>query len=102
MKLIAANMNTTTISYYANFYAGQYQSSKQECGENVQKKRDVLYSKIKEYNKILEQRGLEKVKVQVQNDNKFKKATMGYNFPDKYSGLYGIFNGFMSKIYRIS
>jgi hypothetical protein len=63
MKLIAANMNTTTISYYANFYAGQYQSSKQECGENVQKKRDVLYSKIEEYNKILEQRGLEKVKV---------------------------------------
>jgi hypothetical protein len=56
-------MDTTTISYYANFYAGQYRSSKQESGENVQKKRDTLYSKIKEYNKILEQRGLEKVKV---------------------------------------
>lgn len=38
MKLIAANMNTTTISYYANFYAGQYRTSKQESGENVQKK----------------------------------------------------------------
>ena len=62
MKLIA-NMDTTTISYYANFYAGQYQSSKQESGEYVQKKRDALYSKIKEYNKILEQRGFEKVKV---------------------------------------
>jgi hypothetical protein len=62
MKLIA-NMNTTTISYYANFYAVQYRSSKQESGENVQKKRDTLYSKIKEYNKILEQRGLKKVKV---------------------------------------
>jgi len=45
------------------FYAGQYRSSKRECGENVQKKRDTLYSKIKEYNKILEQRGLEKVEV---------------------------------------
>jgi hypothetical protein len=63
MKLVAADMDTTTISYYANFYAGQYRSSKQESGENVQKKRDTLYSKIKEYNKILEQRGLEKVKV---------------------------------------
>ena len=62
MKLIA-NMDTTTISYYANFYAGQYQSSKQESGEYVQEKRDVLYSKVKEYNKILEQRGFEKVKV---------------------------------------
>ena len=62
MKLIA-NMNTTTISYYANFYAGQYQASKQEAGENVQKKRNALYSKIKEYNKILKQRGLEIVKV---------------------------------------
>ena len=56
-------LDTTTISYYANFYAGQYRSSKQDAGENVQKKRDVLYSKIKEYNKILEQRGFEKVKV---------------------------------------
>ena len=63
MKLVAANMDTTTISYYANFYAGQYRSSKQEAGENARKKRDVLYSKIKEYNKILEQRGLEKVKM---------------------------------------
>ena len=63
MKLVAANMDTTTISYYANFYAGQYRSSKQEAGENVQKKRDALYSKIKEYNKILKQRGLETVKV---------------------------------------
>jgi hypothetical protein len=62
MKLIA-NMSTTKISYYANFYAEQYQSSKQESGENVRKKRDALYSKIREYNKILEQRGLEKVKV---------------------------------------
>lgn len=62
MKLIA-NMDTTTISYYANFYAGQYRNSKQESGEYVQKKRDTLYSKIKEYNKILEQRGLEKVEV---------------------------------------
>ena len=58
-----ANMDTTTISYYANFYAGQYQSCKQEVGEKAWKKRDVLYSKIKEYNKILEQRGFEKVKV---------------------------------------
>lgn len=62
MKLVA-NMATTKISYYANFYAGQYRSSKQESGEYVQKKRDTLYSKIKEYNKILEQRGFEKVKV---------------------------------------
>ena len=62
MKLIV-NMNTAQISYYANFYAGQYRSSKKESGENVQKKRAILYSKIKEYNKILEQRGLEKVKV---------------------------------------
>lgn len=62
MKLVA-NMDTTTISYYANFYAGQYRSSKQESGENVQEKRNILYLKIKEYNKILEQRGLEKVKV---------------------------------------
>ncbi len=64
MKLITiTNMSTPTISYYANFYAGQYRKSKQEAGENVQKKRDILYSKVKEYNKILEQRGLEKVKV---------------------------------------
>jgi hypothetical protein len=56
-------MNTAEISYYANFYAGQYRSSKQESGENVQKKRAILYSKIQEYNKTLEQRGLEKVKV---------------------------------------
>jgi len=62
MKLIV-NMNTAEISYYANFYAEQYRISKQESGENVHKKRNVLYSKIKEYNKILEQRGLEKVKV---------------------------------------
>ena len=62
MKLIA-NMSTAKISYYANFYAGQYRNSKQESGENVHKKRDALYSKIREYNKILEQRGLEKVKV---------------------------------------
>ena len=62
MKLIA-NMDTAKISYYANFYAGQYRSSKQESGEYVQKKRDTLYSKVKEYNKILEQRGFEKVKV---------------------------------------
>jgi hypothetical protein len=62
MKKIS-NMNTTEISYYANFYAEQYQSSKQESGENVRKKRDALYSKIRAYNKILEQRGLEKVKV---------------------------------------
>lgn len=58
-----ASMDTTTISYYANFYAGQYRSSKQEAGENVQEKRNILYSKIQEYNKVLEQRGLEKVKV---------------------------------------
>ena len=57
------NMDTAKISYYANFYAGQYRSSKQESGENVPKKRAILYSKIQEYNKILEQRGLEKVKV---------------------------------------
>ena len=63
MKLVAANMDTATISYYANFYAGQYRSSKQEAGENVQKKRNALYSKIKEYNKILKQRGLKTVKV---------------------------------------
>lgn len=62
MKLVA-NMDTATISYYALFYAGQYQASKQEAGENVQKKRNALYSKIKEYNKILEQRGLEKIEV---------------------------------------
>jgi hypothetical protein len=62
MKLIV-NMKTAEISYYANFYAGQYRNSKQESGENVRKKRDALYSKIREYNKILEQRGLEKVKV---------------------------------------
>lgn len=62
MKLIV-NMNTTEISYYANFYAGQYRSSKQESGENVQKKRAILYSKIQEYNKVLEQRGFKKVKV---------------------------------------
>jgi len=62
MKLIA-NMTTAKISYYANFYAGQYRSSKKESGENIQIKRDVLYSKIREYNKVLEQRGLEKVKV---------------------------------------
>jgi hypothetical protein len=62
MKLIA-NMSTTKISYYADFYAEQYRISKQETGENVRKKRNVLYSKIKEYNKILEQRGFEKVKV---------------------------------------
>lgn len=58
-----ANMDTDTISYYANFYAGQYRSSKQESGENIQKKRNALYSKIKEYNEILEQRGSKKVKV---------------------------------------
>lgn len=62
MKFVA-NMDTDKISYYANFYAGQYRSSKQETGENVQKKRNILYSKIKEYNKVLEQRGLEKVRV---------------------------------------
>jgi hypothetical protein len=62
MRLIA-NMSTAKISYYADFYAEQYRISKQETGENVRKKRDVLYSKIKEYNKILEQRGFEKVKV---------------------------------------
>ncbi len=62
MKLIA-NMNTTTIRCYANFYAEQYQDAKQEFGENVQKKRNALKAKIREYNKILEQRGLEKVKV---------------------------------------
>jgi hypothetical protein len=62
MRLIA-NMDTAKISYYANFYAEQYRISKQETGENVRKKRDALYSKIQEYNKILEQRGLEKVKV---------------------------------------
>ncbi len=62
MKLIV-NMNTAQISYYANFYAGQYRSSKKESGENVQKKRDILYSKIQEYNKVLEQRGFKKVKV---------------------------------------
>ena len=62
MKRIV-NMNTTEISYYANFYAGQYRSSKKESGENVQKKRDILYSKIQEYNKVLEQRGFKKVKV---------------------------------------
>jgi hypothetical protein len=56
-------MKNNEISYYANFYAGQYRDSKQESGESVQKKRAILYSKIKEYNKILEQRGLEKVKV---------------------------------------
>jgi hypothetical protein len=59
MKRIV-NMNTTEISYYANFYAGQYRNSKQESGENVQKKRAILYSKIQEYNKILEQRGFKK------------------------------------------
>ena len=62
MRLIV-NMKNNEISYYANFYAGQYRDSKQESGESVQKKRAILYSKIKEYNKILEQRGLEKVKV---------------------------------------
>jgi hypothetical protein len=62
MKLIA-NMSTAKISYYANFYAGQYRSSKKESGENIQIKRDVLYSKIREYNKVLEQRGFKQVKV---------------------------------------
>ena len=62
MKLIA-NMDTAEISYYANFYAEQYQNARQESGENVQKKRNALYSKIREYNKILEQRGFEKVRV---------------------------------------
>jgi len=62
MKLIV-NMNTAEISYYANFYAGQYRSSKQESGKNVPKKRAILYSKIQEYNKVLEQRGFKKVKV---------------------------------------
>jgi len=62
MKLIA-NMNTAEISYYANFYADQYRKSKKESGENIQKKRDILYSKIQEYNKVLEQRGFKKVKV---------------------------------------
>ena len=62
MKLIA-NMNTAEISYYANFYAEQYRSSKQEAGENVQKKREILYSKIQEYNRVLDQRGFKKVKV---------------------------------------
>jgi len=62
MKLIV-NMNTAEISYYANFYAGQYRSSKKESGENVQKKRGILYSKIQEYNKVLEQRGFKQVKV---------------------------------------
>ena len=62
MKLIA-NMDTTTISYYANFYAGQYRSSRQEAGENIHKKREVLYSKIQEYNRVLDQHGLETVKV---------------------------------------
>jgi hypothetical protein len=56
-------MNTAEISYYANFYAGQYRSSKKESGENVQKKRGILYSKIQEYNKVLEQRGFKQVKV---------------------------------------
>jgi hypothetical protein len=62
MKLIA-NMSTAKISYYANFYAGQYRSSKKESGETVQKKRAILYSKIREYNKVLEQRGFKQVKV---------------------------------------
>ena len=62
MRLIV-NMNTAEISYYANFYAEQYQNSKKESGENVQEKRNVLYSKIQEYNKVLEQRGFKKVKV---------------------------------------
>ena len=62
MKLIV-NMSTTEISYYANFYARQYRNSKQESGKNVQKKRAILYSKIQEYNKVLEQRGFKKVKV---------------------------------------
>jgi hypothetical protein len=62
MKRIV-NMNTTEISYYANFYAGQYRNSKQESGENVQKKRAILYSKIQEYNKVLEQRVFKQVKV---------------------------------------
>jgi hypothetical protein len=63
MKLVASNMDTTTISYYANFYAEQYQNAEQEFGENVHKKRNALKAKIREYNKILEQRGLEKVEV---------------------------------------
>ncbi|MCA2626026.1 MAG: hypothetical protein IM507_17610 [Microcystis sp. M20BS1] len=63
MKLVAANMDTTTISRYANFYAEQYKKAKQEAGENVHKKRDALKAKIREYNKILEQRGLEKIEV---------------------------------------
>lgn len=62
MKLIV-NMNTAEISYYASFYAEQYRKSKKEYGENVQKKRDILYSKIQEYNKVLERRGFKKVKV---------------------------------------
>ena len=58
-----ANMDTAEISYYANFYAEQYQKAKQEAGETAQQKRDVLYSKIQECNRILKQRGCEKVKV---------------------------------------
>ena len=42
MKLII-NMDTDTIKYYANFYAGQYRSSKQEAGENIQKN-VILYT----------------------------------------------------------
>lgn len=57
------NMDTAKISYYANFYAGQYRNSKKESGENVQEKRAILYSKIQAYNKVLEQRGFKKVKV---------------------------------------
>ena len=62
MKLVV-NMDTAKISYYANFYAGQYRSSKKESGENIHIKRNILYSKIQEYNKVLDQRGFEKVKV---------------------------------------
>ncbi len=47
MKLVAANMDTTTIRYYVNFYAGQYKKAKQEAGENVHKNVTLYTQKLK-------------------------------------------------------
>lgn len=63
MKKLIVNMDTAEISYYANFYARQYRISKQEAGEKSKLKRNVLYFKIQEYNRVLEQRGFKKIKV---------------------------------------
>ena len=63
MKRLIVNMDTAEISYYANFYAEQYRTSKQEAGEKSKLKRNILYFKIQEYNRVLEQRGFQKIRV---------------------------------------